>query len=226
MTLRALLRRFGYDIARWPRETLALHLQAVFQQLGVDCVLDVGAHHGEYGRVLRGFYQGRIVSFEPVTVSFQSLEQDADPLWDVHRLALGAQDTTLEINVSRNTLFSSFRKPTGGLPDSRVERSETVQLRRLDTVFHELVPAGARVFLKLDTQGFDLEVLKGATGCLSAIVGLQSEVSMRPQYDGSPDYLEALPYMNSLGFDLTGVFPVLRDDRLRLLEVDSVLVRS
>ncbi len=102
-----------------------------------------------------------------------------------------------------------------------------MQIRRLDAILPQLVPAGVeRIFLKLDTQGWDIEVLEGASGCLERIMALQLEVSARPVYEGMPTYLEALGYATSLGFALTDAVPVVRDSRNRVIEFDCVLVRD
>jgi hypothetical protein len=76
----------------------------------------------------------------------------------------------------------------------------------------------------MDTQGFDLEVLKGARQALPRILGLQSEVSVKPLYEYMPDLHEAITTMTGLGFELTGLFPVTREG-LGLIELDAVLAR-
>ena len=47
---------------------------------------------------------------------------------------------------------------------------------------------------------------------------------MHPIYKGVPTYLEAISHLNTLGFDLTGLFPVARDEHLRVVEFDCVTV--
>ena len=63
------LRSCGYEVTRsLPGAHLGRYLMALFEHQAIDCVLDVGAHWGEYGEFLRRQgYRGRIVSFEPVT---------------------------------------------------------------------------------------------------------------------------------------------------------------
>ena len=105
---------------------------------------------------------------------------------------------------------------------------EEVEIRRLDEVLREATgdPAPERIFLKLDTQGFDLEVFAGAAGVLDKIVGLQSELSLRPIYEGMPTYLEALQAFQATGFAMTGIYPVTRDPEWRIVECDAVMIRA
>ena len=187
----------------------------MFDRLGVDCVLDVGAMDGRYGEMLRGIgYRGPILSFEPVARNLDLLERKVagDPLWTVVPLALGSADEERTIHVLSATNFSSLlpinpygRRSFPGETDKTSE--EVVTIRRLDGLMPELtsVPDDSSIFLKLDTQGYDLEVLAGAAGCLDRVVGLQIEMSLKPIYSGMPDMTEALTALRELGFDPTGV---------------------
>lgn len=231
-----MLRRTGYAVVwRNPRGySLPTHLIALFRQLGVNCVLDVGAHFGEYGSMLRRYgYRGRIVSFEPVPANVERLAETraGDPDWRAYDFALGSEEGELELNVARDTALSSFLEAGPPVTASEgaaiaLERRERVVVRRLDSVFAECVAGLAEpsVFLKMDTQGWDHEVLRGAEASLPRIVGLQSEVSVLPLYEGMTSYLDAIRELHELGFDLTGVYPVAYAD-LRVVELDVVLAR-
>jgi FkbM family methyltransferase len=232
-------RRHGLDVRRFDAfRTLDDYLSyLLFPHLGVNCVLDVGAREGEFALSLRNSgYHGQIVSFEPVASSFGVLSQraHADPAWAVHNLALGSEDTVTEINVMRGTNFSSLRAPRrDGVEDFEefgnvVDHTETIRIRRLDDVFADvtsMVPE-PRVFLKMDTQGWDLEVFKGAGASLDHVVGLQSELSIRPLYEGMPDLDTALSTYQSSGFVVSGVYAVGRDTQLQLAEFDCVMLRA
>jgi FkbM family methyltransferase len=229
--------RVGCRLGNLPTlESLAAHLLTVFDRLQINCVLDVGAHVGQYGRFLRNIgYHGHIVSFEPILANFTRLEQRcrADAKWTPRHLALGDRDGVLPINVAQVTQFSSFLSPNryslerfGGF--SEVVRVEPVEMTRLEGIFDACTAAlgEARVFLKLDTQGYDLKILEGAGSCLNRVLALQSELSLKPIYEGMTGYTAALSSLSRMGFDVTGMFPVLRDEQMRIVELDTVLVRS
>ena len=101
-------------------------------------------------------------------------------------------------------------------------------VRRLDGLFDQMLnDVGARsVFLKMDTQGWDLEVLRGANACISRIGAVQSEIPLKTIYKGMPSFMEVITECNRLGLDITGMFPVSRDtNNLAIVEFDCVMAR-
>jgi len=178
-------------------------------------------------------YEGTIVSFEPVSHHVACLREraQADPNWHIEAHALGARDGNLSINVMVSDQFSSFLEPD----NSRVKdydglntpcRTESVAVKTVDQVLPELRQrlGFRRPYLKLDTQGFDIEVLEGARQSLPGILALQSEASVIGIYKGMPGYMETIRYLGDSGFDITGFYPVSRDRSLRLIEFDCVMI--
>jgi FkbM family methyltransferase len=230
-------RACGWEVRRFnPDLALDAYLPILLEKLGVNCVLDVGGYRGEYATLIRTYkYKGYIISFEPVEENFNQLQQrkDGDSMWHVYRYALGSNNETRSINVSRETDLSSFLSASDYgtrilRPYIPVERVEVVQVRRLDDVFDEVTAAidQPRVFLKIDTQGWDLEVLRGAKGCLDQIVGLQSELSLQGIYEGMPSWTEALSEFQRANFVVSALFPLWRDSNFQLTEIDCVMVRK
>ena len=244
--IRESVRRRGFDLVRYPHPgSLGAHLRVLFDRLGVDCVVDVGAHRGEYARFLRDLgYRGAIHSFEPVPASFEHLAARfaADAGWTGHAAALGDRDGELVIQVMREATFSSSHRPTEYARErfgdaTSVEERLTVPVRRLDGVLDDLLSADGEaagagpdeptIFLKLDTQGSELDVLAGAGDRLDRVAALQAELPLKPVYEGVPALWEVLPHLRELGFEVSGLFPVSIDRRdLALVEVDCVAVRT
>jgi FkbM family methyltransferase len=228
------LRHLGYDLVRYPSlETYGQHIRDLLDTLDIDLVLDVGAHHGEYGLLLRELgYAGRIISFEPVAMNFDVISQCCahDPSWQAHNLALGSEDADRSMNVMSNSFFNSFLVPSevSWHDGNRVKRIDKVTVRRLDGLFDQMLnDAGAHnVFLKMDTQGWDLEVLRGANACISHIGAVQSEVPLKAIYKEMPSFMEVMTECNRLGFEITGMFRVSRDtNNLAIVEFDCVMAR-
>jgi FkbM family methyltransferase len=212
-------------------------LADVLQRLRVNCVLDVGANEGQYGLTLRRIgYTGYIVSFEPVPEVFRTLQTVSkhDAKWTVHQLALGPETTRARIHVTAGTDFSSFLKPTAYAVErfrasASVEHVEQVEVRRLDDVLGSVIAHvdDPRLFLKMDTQGYDLQVFAGAGHEINRMLGLQAEVAAVPLYDGTRTMLAALRIYQSYGFELSGLFPVCHDPATaRVLEYDCLMLRS
>jgi FkbM family methyltransferase len=211
------------------------HLAALLKTYEADCVFDVGAHVGEFGSALRhAGYSGPIVSFEPVNDYFKRLEAAAapDPKWWVCRAALGRDTGDRQMNVMDGT-GSSFLSPNEYAarcwPEWQSARIEKVPMRRLSEmmeVFYARISV-SRPFLKLDTQGYDIEVFQSAGHHIRDLVGLQCELSLIPLYEGMPKIEDALAVFRAAGFDVTGFFPVaVENATARLLEVDCVMIRS
>lgn len=234
--VRQVLRPHGWELRQYdPDLSLDTYLWMLFKHFSINCVLDVGGRIGDYGVLLRNNgYQGQIISFEPVEANFRQLQSRCanDSTWAANHYALGSVEGTAEINVSQGTNYSSFLSPSdyGREQDSaiNVEHVELVQIRRLDQVFSELtahIPQ-PRVYLKMDTQGFDLEVLRGATQCLDKIEALQSELSLQPLYKDMTSWTSALSEFSNAGFTVSAFFAGYRDSELRLSEMDCVMVKS
>jgi FkbM family methyltransferase len=235
---RRMLGRLGYDFlpAAELGYRLSDHLALLLRRLEVNLVLDVGARWGGFAAEIRAAgYRGHIVSFEPVTSSFELLSERAatDPYWTVQRLALGNEDGQLTINVTASSDLSSFRlvnvKGRQTWTDkSAVVGGETVDVRRLDSIFDTLANdhPQPRVFLKTDTQGWDLEVIGGAESHMSYVVGMMLEVHFQQMYEDVPGYIEELNALARLGYVPTGIFPILRDKSGAIVEADCVCVRQ
>lgn len=200
----------------------------------IDCVLDVGASTGQYAATLLAEgYRGRIISFEPTTSAYQELARRAEhhPRWQLApRCALGAEIGELELHVARNQVSTSALEMTethvSAAPDSAPYAVERVDLRRLDQIAPPLLQTAERLFLKIDVQGYEPEVLNGAEHILPQIRGLQVELSLVELYRGQTLFPEMLRRILSLGFDFWGVDTVFVDEQSgRTLQVDGLFFR-
>ncbi|MET9900327.1 FkbM family methyltransferase [Streptomyces sp. NPDC006446] len=211
------------------------HVTALLDRYAVNCVFDVGANSGQYGRQLRRFgYTGRIVSFEPTTDAFAKLRQAAegDPEWQVHQVGLGREDATRSIHVGWNSMNSLL--PPSDYGKGRYKRfartrTEEIEVRRLDGMMDKALAglSDPRPYLKMDTQGYDLEVFAGAGDRVAEFVGMQSEVATLRLYEGSPRMSEAVAVYEENGFEISGMYPVTREPATgRVVEFDCVMVRA
>jgi FkbM family methyltransferase len=186
---------------RSPANSPGLRRAQLLESLGIAIVLDVGANVGVYGREVRGHgYQGRIVSFEPLSTAYSQLAKRArtDSAWEVRRVALSDEDGEAEINISASDPWSSLL-PTdeqAGEPERLASiGTETVQIARLDSLGIE-----GRCWLKLDVQGFELHALRGAEKSLASVQAIECEVSLEPFYIGQPTMRQMVDYLDDRGF--------------------------
>jgi FkbM family methyltransferase len=234
MKVRKAFHRLGFDL-RYFMDSEEGILRNLINRLQPVAVLDVGANIGQYGRMLRGIgYRGVIISFEPLSAAHEKLkvEAGADGSWIVApRAALGSAKGSIEINVSGNSVSSSVlpMKQThlAAAPQSRYVATETVALERLDDLLPVIFPGAGPIFLKMDTQGYEEEVLNGAAGILSRVVGIQMEISLVSLYQGAPTLVHIVSAMEGLGFHLFQVIPGFRDVATgQMLQLDGIFVRQ
>lgn len=203
-------------------------LKMLLGQLEIDCVLDVGANRGQFAEELRRIgYCGQIVSFEPIASEFlvMKTQRQHDRQWTGYSMALGSKEETMSITIPKLTVMSSLLEFACEEKNTRIEQ---IEVRRLDTLFPDLQQKLGffRPFLKMDTQGYDLEVFRGAAGCIGQIRGMQSELSVRPLYKNMPHYLEALAAYEHEGFDLYNLSVVNRVSNGGLLELNCFMRRG
>ena len=194
----------------------------------VDLVFDVGANVGQFGEFLRSRgYRGRIVSFEPVKSVFQSLAATAhaDGNWEAHNFALGAASGEAAINVSEFSVYNSILKTTPAAiefsREATVTHQEPIHMRTLDEFASNL---SGNLFLKIDTQGYEKQVLEGAGKTLPRLKGILMELPIIHLYQDTWQFHEALEFMASAGFVPAQIHPVNyhSKDRVSLVEVDCL----
>jgi hypothetical protein len=138
--------------------------------------------------------------------------------------ALGRALGRVNLHVTRSSQFSSIHSPTAeaatGFQAMTQYEDTEVEFRTLASEFRQIEDwsRGRRVYLKLDTQGNDLDVLEGAGDAL------QSEVAVRPIYESVPELTQSLTRIRVLGFEPSGVFPNNEGHFPWLLELDMHFV--
>ena len=169
--LQRLARRLGYDLTlRKKARPHEAQLTAVLERFEISCVLDVGANVGQYALMLReGGFGGKIVSFEPLADAHATLVRRAaaDAGWQIApRMAIGDRDGEALLEVSAEPDMSSILPQSELLreisPSSAVLRRERVPMARLESAAQPYLAPEDRIFLKIDTQGFEPQVLAGA----------------------------------------------------------------
>jgi FkbM family methyltransferase len=217
--------------AEWPER---MFLKRLLARLDVDCVLDVGANLGQYAVELRliGF-KGLIISFEPTPSLHAQIARwsKSHKNWATMQIALGRETGTLPLNVMAVSTLNSFHQPSTAETDSFASVNtvvETVDVR-VETL-NELLPklqaqyGFRRPFLKMDTQGHDVDVFDGANQVHDRIVGLQSEISVKRIYQGTLTWTEAIAHYQQDGFDLAGLYAV-NPGESELCELDCFMTR-
>lgn len=224
--------KLGLHLTR-VENTLPRKRQRFLGDLGIDTVLDIGANIGGYVAELRRHgYRGRIVSFEPIAHVHAQLQAacQGDSRWQGVQAALGDSDGAAQINVSHNDVSSSLLTVTANSVDAAgataIQRTEAIRVARLDSIASELFPAEARVYAKIDVQGFERQVLQGARGVLPQIHALELELSLVELYAGQGLIADMIAMASSLGYQPVWLERGFKDPRNgRLLQMDGIFLR-
>jgi FkbM family methyltransferase len=230
------LRPCGLELTRYnPEKSEGARLAHLLERYRIDCVFDVGANAGQYAKGLRRLgYQQRIISFEPQRAAHAALRAASakDPLWDVPAaVAIGDFDGETEINVAANSLSSSIRPMAAAheeaAPYSKYKGTETVKVARLDSIFDTSIGSSTRPYLKIDTQGYESQVLIGATTCLKRFIGVQVELSLVELYTGQELFFDIAERLRQKDFSMVGLLPGFVDPRSgHLLQADGLFFRQ
>jgi FkbM family methyltransferase len=235
-TVQSLIRRAGYDVQKYgPYRDPILRLQYALQRHQVATVLDVGANIGQFGRQIRGAgFQGRIISFEPLSDAYATLVINArqDPLWTVApRCAVASTCGTTEINIAANSQSSSILKMLdrhiAGDRKSGYVGKETVNIITLDSFLdNETGLADTAIALKIDTQGYEPEVLGGLDKWSDRVKVIQAEMSLTALYDGDVGFIDLYRSITDRGYHCISIEPGFIDPRtFEVLQTNAIFER-
>jgi len=240
--IKAILKNvFGIEVC-WTRnlppsaaQVAAMQIVSSLRKFEIDLVLDVGANKGQFASEIRQCgYAGRIVSFEPLSQAHDELMQSSrgDAKWDAYpRCALGDHVGEVEINIAGNSESSSIlpmlESHRSAAPGSAYQGKEIVPIKTLDAVAGQYLKDARAPFLKIDTQGFEWQVLDGARETLPYIKGILVELSLVPLYEGQRLWREVIERLEAEGFTLWAFKPVFSDQATgRTLQVDGIFYRT
>ena len=232
--VRELARRAGYDVLPYDLTHPLRRRMRLVADRKISLLLDVGANSGQYAREMRQQgYAGRIVSFEPLQAACDGLRAQArrDGAWACEQIALGDAPAFTTLHVAGNSWSSSLlpmlEAHSLAAPESRYLGSETIRVRTLDEVLPEVAPDDERIFLKVDTQGYEMRVLQGAEASLPRIELVQLECSLRHLYDGDALLCDLIAWLAARSFSPVSIEPGFVDPRTgHQLQADLVFARS
>ena len=194
----------------------------------VDAIVDVGANIGQFAFMAHSIMPNLpIYSFEPDPACFEKLKQTfASHQIDgeCFSIALAENQGVVNLNVYESSANNSilFRENESALEIKEVDCST------LD-VFDKQLNALKCLYLKVDVQGAELSVLRGASQFLKKCKFVQLEVSLVNAYSGNAHIADVMDFMRHAGFSCWEVLDVLRrrnSDNLGILEMDILFVKN
>lgn len=167
-------------------------------------ILDVGAYRGDFAALCRQLWpSARIACVEPLQARAAELRQRMGPAVPVHEVLLGAEDRTavpfFEYETGSSVLPEHVRQPHPAVPHP---------MRRLDALAGEDFGGRGPELLKLDVQGYELEVLRGAQSSLRDMRAILAEVNFIDLHEGAPLLAPLVAWLeerNFVAFDICGL---------------------
>ncbi len=201
-------------------------------------LIDIGANEGQFmGAYLKFVPNQKIIAFEPIQTLALKLSKKYNYLSDqivIRNQGVGDDNTTLFINKYKYSGLSSFLPLSQiGVEDYKGKKMEveiedriSVEVVKLDFLFSKI--ENVKYILKIDTQGFELNVLKGAQQLFNEtkIEAVIIELMFIKKYEDSQKYYQVMDFLENNGmklFDLRGHF---YNEHEELTEGNAIYVRK
>lgn len=183
----------------------------------IGTVLDVGANEGQFIKVARSLFpESSILAFEPnpglanqLQVLLSPSRKDA-----LFQTACGPETAMMPLHLAKFSPASSLLPPTSlripEFPSVETEEAIQVPVERLDRLVANYDSARGQYLLKIDVQGFELEVLRGAVGILPDVAVVVCEVNMAPFYERQAHFEDIYSFMREQHFKLVDIGEPIR----------------
>jgi FkbM family methyltransferase len=233
--IKKIIYKFGFDLYRFsPSSSPQMQINSLLKKEKINIIFDIGSNIGQFAKDLRSAgYADQIVSFEPLSTAHEKLIDIAkkDKKWFVHdQGAIGAYDGKITINISKNLVSSSILpiKDTHliAAPSSEYISSEIVLMYMLDSISEQYLKEDSRLFIKIDVQGSEWNVLDGAKNTILKARGIICELSLVPLYNNQRLWREIVDRLDAEGFMLWALQRGLTDKITgQTLQMDGIFLR-
>jgi FkbM family methyltransferase len=199
---------------------------------GIQTVIDVGAHKGEFASAIASILpEARIYAFEPLPECFSTLRQRLGHRsgFTAYRAALGDSEGEVSFLRSNFSKASSLLCMTNlhkeAFPWSAETSPITVSVAPLDSYLPEM-EVTPKTLLKIDVQGYEAEVLRGAVRSLNSIDYILMEVTFEELYEGQALFDDIYRFLSACGFSYHGSWDELLSPDGRVLQSDALFIRQ
>jgi FkbM family methyltransferase len=229
-----ILGKFGWGVVL-KSSTFNTQRNTVIRRLGMDLALDVGAN--EWASAVRtSGYAGTILSFEPdpraISILRKNMQNDQE--WKLYETALGNETSELIMfqfpemvegmsSLKRPLNFTKFGEEIVSSKD--LIHEVLVPVRRLDDLLEDIEFGNKKIHLKIDVQGFEMEVLQGSPCLLEKCSSVEIEMPLVNFYDGAVQFLELSKLLIDLGFTASTI-QTERWSYPAALDCDALFIRT
>jgi FkbM family methyltransferase len=191
--------------------------------LDVATVVDIGANKGQFALMaMAAFPSATIYCFEPLEEPAARLRKMLGRKVTLFETAIGPTDTEAVIHVSKRSDSSSFL-PIGRqseiFPGTELRQKRRVAIAPLPKYLHseQIIPPA---LLKIDVQGYELEVIKACEPLLHSFQFIYLEASFVKLYEGQPLAGEVILYLEQRCFHISGIYNQAEDAQRKPVQAD------
>jgi FkbM family methyltransferase len=201
---------FGLD----PFDDIRYH----FKEYQFKTFFDVGANIGQsVSHIRKNFEKVDIFCFEPVSKTFDILKiNTANQNVTCYQIALGAQNTEMDIYIDRNNKGSDMNSLKNITRPDHSDQIDLVKEKIIVQTLDDFCSSNSinKIdYLKIDTEGYDLEVLKGGSNFIKnqSVGFIEVEVGMNPENKFHVGFVEVKKYLENFGYRIYGIYEQMQE---------------
>ena len=210
-----LFNSFGYEIKKCQvREN---NKYKWLQDYNINTIFDIGANTGGWAGYIYDFFpKACIYSYEPLNDCFSSVEKKARKISNIkaYNFALGEKTGKFTIfrssQASSSSLLEMGELHKEAFPKTSEISQEEITVKRLDDVAKDL-EIKENIFIKIDVQGYELNVIHGGKELIQKSAVLLVETSFQTLYEEQPLFNEVFMTLTKLGFKFMGDFESIKN---------------
>jgi len=163
-----------------------------------DTILDIGAHHGNWTKSMKEIYNSKYYLFE--AIHYSELNQFNDPSVEVFNVVLNEKVGIIKWYEMKNTGDSIFKENTHHFEKCIPIERECIDLNT-HILHNNILKESKNILMKIDCQGAEIPILKGATSILNNTDFIILEIPFFGKYnEGVANFLEHIKFMDTIGF--------------------------
>lgn len=178
----------------------------------IDIFIDVGANKGQFSAIASYLYpNSEIISFEPLKNVCSNAKKKFKKYKNItfHNYAIGNEEGLIPLNVSKkddsSSILSIGSNQKNTFPGTEKSHTEHITVSTLQK-FITKIDLSKNIFMKIDVQGYEMEVLKGSSNYLKYFNYIYVECSYIELYQNQALAFEIIKFLDSLSFNLAGVY--------------------
>lgn len=185
-----------------------IELENLIKDLKFETILDIGSNKGQFILLVEKFFKNKtIYSFEPISEILDKQKKFFRYKKNItfFNIGIGEKSQKKKFYITNRKDSSSFLKVDKNInknKDYNIKEQREIQIKPLDEI---MINANliSPILIKIDVQGYELEVLKGSTCLLKKVKYIIIEISKKEIYLGQPIANEVIEYLHKLNFTIT-----------------------